>query len=383
MSYLKTNIKTALAKHRMNSENEKCSKTSKTIFDLPDHFIISTISRLDLKQRIQCSRVCKKWNRLAKDPSMWSIIDLRDYKRELSLDDVKKIILHFGSASTKELLICGNFTFDYVPAMLDALRFPNAVKKKTVIKELDADFVKNSLLIQCPNLNLISLEYLDLTEIEFGKISQLEYLKTFSLRWCDIPSNWFETQHLSEIRNLYLIRTGLLNIKDIEDICLNMPQLITLSINQAVSTLGDDSIEIICKNLINLKELDLVNTVLSDNAVGTICNSTHLCSNLNRLNLTMSSKISNDCLNLMADNLRGLNTLYLTSCFGISNINFLLNLKNLNYLNINNTSIDKHKIKENLLPHLPKCEIEYGHEKMLNRKLMWTINSSRNSVCSF
>ena len=97
----------------------------------------------------------------------------------------------------------------------------------------------------------------------------------------------------------------------------------------------------------------------------------------------MSSKISNDCLNIIADNLRGLNTLYLTSCFGISNIKFLLNFKNLNYLNINNTSIDKHQIKENLLPHLPKCEIEYGHEKMLNRKLMWTINSSRNSVCSF
>lgn len=367
----------------MNTETEECRK-SKTIFDLPDHFIISAISRLDLKQRINCSRVCKKWNRLAKDPSMWSIIDVRDYKREISLEDVKKIIFHFGSASTKELLICGNFTFDYVPAMLDALRCPKAEKKKTPIKELDVDFINSSLLFQCPNLNLISLEYLDLSHIEFGRISQLEHLKTFSLRWCDIPSNWFETSnHLSEIRNLYLIRTGLLNSKDIEDICSNMPQLITLSINQAVSTLGDDSIEIICKNLINIKQLDLVNTVLSDNAVGTICNSTHLCLNLNRLNLTMSSKISNDCLNLMADNLRGLNTLYLTSCFGISNINFLLNLKTLNYLNINNTSIDKHKIKENLLPHLPKCEIEYGHEKMLNRKLMWTINSSRNSVCSF
>ena len=133
----------------------------------------------------------------------------------------------------------------------------------------------------------------------------------------------------SQIKNLYLIRTGLLSSKDIEDICKSMPQLKTLSINQAVSTLGDDSIEIICKNLIKLQQLDLVNTVISDNAVSTICNSTHLCSNLNRLNLTMSSKISNDCLNIIADNLRGLNTLYLTSCFGISNIKFLLNFKNL------------------------------------------------------
>jgi hypothetical protein len=122
---------------------------------------------------------------------MWSIIDLRDYKRELSLDDVKQVILHFGSTSTKELIICGNFTFDYVP-MLEYPRFPKTEKKKIIIEKLDADFINDSLLIQCPNLNLISLEYLDLTQVEFSNISELKQLKTFSLRWCDIPSNWFE-----------------------------------------------------------------------------------------------------------------------------------------------------------------------------------------------
>ena len=59
------------------------------------------------------------------------------------------------------------------------------------------------------------------------------------------------------------------------------------------------------------------------------------------------------------------------------------NLNNLNYLNLNNTSIDKNEIKRTLLSMLPTTEIEYGHEKMLNRKLMWTINGSRNCVCSF
>lgn len=162
-----------------------------------------------------------------------------------------------------------------------------------------------------------------------------------------------------------------------------MPELVTLTINQAVSSLGDDSTEIICKSLIQLKQLDLVNTVISDHAVFNICNSTHLCSNLTRLNLTMSSKISNNCLHLIAENLRCLTTLYLTSCFGISNVNFLQTMKTLNYLNINNTSIEKSRIKEFLLPNLPKCEVEYGHEKILSTKSMWTINSSRNSVCSF
>ncbi len=185
------------------------------------------------------------------------------------------------------------------------------------------------------------------------------------------------------MKNLYLIRTGLLTINDIQNVCYCMPDLITLVINQAVSSLGDDSIEIICNNLLHLKQLDLINTVISDNAVTLICNTPHLCSNLTRLNLTMSSKISNNCLNLIADNLRRLTTLYLTSCFGISNISFLQNMKTLNYLNINNTSIDKNRIKEFLLPNLPECEVEYGHEKILSSKSIWTINSSRNSVCSF
>ncbi len=171
--------------------------------------------------------------------------------------------------------------------------------------------------------------------------------------------------------------------EDIQNICDCMPNLITLVVNQAVSSLGDDSIKIICQNLYNLKKIDLINTVISDYAVSLICSTPHLCTNLTRLNLTMSSKISNDCLNIISDNLRNLTSLYLTSCFGISNISFLQNMKTLSYLNINNTSIDKNRIKEFLLPNLPECEVEYGHEKILSTKSIWTINSSRNSVCSF
>lgn len=378
------------------------SCTGLNIMDLPDHFLISVFSHQNLKQRINCSRVCKKWNRLCKDASIWTIMDLRENKKDLSIYDLKQIITHFGSASTKELLICGNFAFDYVPELnIEFLQISEKISTAERMKRidmLDLEFITYNLKNYCPNLTLISFEYLDLSKINFNDFLQFNNLETFSLRWCKISPNWFDrikeneisfngksinSNRICKIKNLYLIRTGLLTKADIENICEYMPELITLTINQAVSSLGDDSIEIICKKLINLKQLDLINTVISDNAVFEICNSSHLCSNLTRLNLTMSSKLSNNCLNLIAENLHGLNTLYLTSCFGISNISFLKNLKNLNYLNINNTSIDKSRIKEYLLPNLPKCEVEYGHAKMLNSKLMWTINSSRNSVCSF
>jgi len=348
-----------------------------TILDLPDHFIISIFSYLNLKQRINCSRVCSKWNKLCKDGSLWSIIDLRKYKTLLSLNDLSQVISTFGSASTKELLVHGNYVFDDLPTLMG--------KQQHLITRLDSNFFTKCLSLHCPNLSLISFEYLDLSKINMEHFNWLKKAETISLKWCQLNADWFKTEYgrFYSMKNFYLIRTGLLNINDIESICESMPNLITLTINQAQSSLGDDSIQVICKHLIKLEELDMVNTIISDNGILNICNSTHLCANLKRLNLTMSSKLSNNCLVLIAENLHRLNTLYLTSCFGISNIKFLQNLKNLNYLNLNNTSIDKDCIRDLLLPTLPKCEIEYGHEKMLNRKLMWTINSSRNCVCSF
>ena len=367
-----------------------------TILDLPDHFIISIFGYLNLKQRINCSRfvynfliyiyiciyyflftswrVCSKWNKLSKDGSLWSIIDLRKYKTLLSFNDLNQVISTFGSASTKELLVHGNYVFDDLPI---------SVGKQHLITRLDSNFFTKCLSLNCPNLSLISFEYLDLSNINMEHFNWLKKAETISLKWCQLNADWFRSGRFHSMKNLYLIRTGLLNINDIESICESMPNLITLTINQAQSSLGDDSIQVICKHLIKLQELDMVNTIISDTGILNICNSTHLCANLKRLNLTMSSMLSNNCLVLIAENLHGLNTLYLTSCFGISNVKFLQNLKTLNYLNLNNTSIDKDCIRDLLLPTLPKCEIEYGHEKMLNRKLMWTINSSRNCVCSF
>lgn len=376
----------------VNCVDDADSTSEKTMADLPDHFLSSVIGRLSLRQRIDCSRVCKKWNRCSRDPSIWSVIDLRECKRNLSLQDLKRVISQYGSASAKELLICGNLTFDYVPMLnMQALHITEKYQpkrlKKVKITHLDTEFLSDFLVRKCPNLTLISLEYLDLAQIELGDFLGLKRLQTFSLRWCKITASWFDLsdsqKQFTSLNNLYLIRTGLLTINDTQSICTHMPNLITLTINQAVSSLGDDSIEIICHNLLSLKQLDLINTVLSDNAVTLICNSPHLRLNLTRLNLTMSSKISNACLHLISENLGQLSSLYLTSCFGISNISFLQNMKTLDYLNINNTSIDKSRIKEFLLPQLPKCEVEYGHEKILRSKSMWTINSSRNSVCSF
>jgi hypothetical protein len=312
---------------------------------------------------------------------------LRQFKQNLSLNVLRNIIKFYGSKSTTEIILAGNYIQD-------------KISEKNQLKMIDERplFYLDENLIEdisrrCPNLNKICFEYLDISSFNFEVFLSFKKLKEITLKWCNISENWFDVYHIKEknkflndynsFTSLNLSRTGSLNKNDIENICLLMPNLKIFSINQSQSTISDDSIEVIVKHLKNLQELDLINTLISDNAIFTICQSVELCQSLKRLNLCMSCGLSNNCLNAIADNLIHLKTLYLTSCFGISNANLFKNLNKLVYLNLNNTSISKNEIEKTLKPMLPSTEIEYGHEKMLNRKLMWTINGSRNSVCSF
>ena len=89
------------------------------------------------------------------------------------------------------------------------------------------------------------------------------------------------------MKNLYLNRS--LGVKltrfDLDHICRTMPNLICLVINQAESSIGDDSVGIICERLLKLEQLDLINTIITDQAIENICSSESLCSNLIKLNL--------------------------------------------------------------------------------------------------
>src|SRR5262249_20327413 len=156
----------------------------------------------------------------------------------------------------------------------------------------------------------------------------------------------------------------------------------SLCINQAHSTLGDDSLDILGAQLKLLTHLDFINTAITDVGIEQLCSRVHTCERLAHLNLSMSSRIGNHALACVVRSLLNLRALVLTSCFGISNLKLLENLRHLRYLNLNNTSIVKEIIDEMALV-MPWCEVEFGHPKVLKQKNNWTINGSRNSVCSF
>lgn len=333
-----------------------------------------------------------------KEGSLWTEIDLRKYNKSLSLEDLKNLIKRYGCESTKSLMLYGVFNQDSLAKKIENLKINqdnnNNIKKSSLARQekifyLDEHFMNEILALHCPNINAISLEYLDLSDLNIVMFLSLKKLKSLNIKWCNINSeNWFECSsanemnHESNLKDFYLIKTGTQTHENVIQISNLMPNLKILSISQANSTLKNNSVDVIVKKLVKLEKLELINTLLDDDAILKICNSTELKRSLTHLNVSMSSSITNNCLLAIGD-LVYIKSLYLTSCFGISNFNLLLNLVKLDYLNVNNTSIDKEHIRNVLVPMLPNCEIEYGHEKILNKKLTWTINGSRNSVCSF
>lgn len=385
-----------LAVESSSLTSDECSgAATKTILHLPDHFMVSVFRRVSFSHRLRLGEVCKKWNELVHECSLWTVLDLKQLRSSYSYDQLKGFISNYGNAATKELSVLGNYN-SYANIDLDW----DAHGRLTY---LGPEFFVDTLAVRCANLSLIDLECLDLRAVSMQMFTtSFKALKSFSLKLCRISNEFFTDSELSQdnsqavvvaaehqsnialpsIESLYLIRTGLLYRREIEAICVRMPKLTTLVIMQASSTIDDACVEVIASRLDCLEQLDLTNTYLSDHAIYKICESPSLCERLTRLNLSMSSSISNQCLPTIANHLSNLRTLYLTSCFGISNPFLLQNLNQLVYLNINNTSIQNDRIKE-FLTLIPKCEVDYGHQKMLTAKKMWTINGSRNSVCSF
>lgn len=333
---------------------------------------------------------------------LWSQINLEKYRSQLRLDDLKQMIQVYGRSSSRLFSLTGNCTHDNILILENNINDDedddnnnnNDHDSSKPIYFLDREFMCDILAVKCAHLNTIRLEHLDLSKLELRMFFEFDSLETLSLKWCYTNSaTWYAHDEndtsssvvSSNIKHLYLTRSSCsykLNKRDMEFICKRMPRLTTLSITQTKSTLIDDFIEPIVYYTHNLESLDLVNTLLTDRAIELMCLSPTLSVKLKHLNVSMSSSLSNNCLVNISQNLTGLKSLVLTSCFGISDIYLLQNLVHLTYLNINNTSLDKVQISE-LRDRLAKCEIEFGHEKMLNKKAMWTINGSRNCGCSF
>jgi hypothetical protein len=171
---------------------------------------------------------------LIRDGSLWKKIDLRQYKSDISLTNLKKIASVYANDSTKQLFLLGNYAED--GAKTQELVEPS----NRPLYYLDTHFFDEILLPKANNLTHINLEYLDLIQLNFSMIIQLPNLEHLSLTWCNLDPDWFQDQNptlvqttLPRLQHLYLIRSGNLCSKDIERICKIAPDLKTLIVNQS------------------------------------------------------------------------------------------------------------------------------------------------------
>ena len=320
----------------------------------------------------------------------------------MSLANLKQLA-HVYARNVRHLALDGNYAhldqrqhqhhYQQVAATGAGEKKPKDDEKEPLFY-LDRELIGESLATYSPCMVSISLDHLDLSTMSFGLLlDSFVHLAELRLNWCHLGDVWFAPQQFKQhqvphatMRLLRLARTSgrSLDVEDVRAIATRVPNLHTLSLSQSQSSIDDACVALIVGAFERLRELDLVNTQISDEAIiRHVCESTRMCAQLTRLNVCMSSQLSNRSLEAICRHLRQLKCLYLTSCFGISNVDLVCLLTRLSYLNINNTSIDRAIIKNVLVPQLPNCEIEHGHEKMLTAKSMWTINGSRNSVCSF
>ena len=64
-----------------------------TFASLPDSVIIQIFSYLYYPSLVRSTRVCKRWHRLAYDPSLWKSVHIRDkHARKVEADTIARII---------------------------------------------------------------------------------------------------------------------------------------------------------------------------------------------------------------------------------------------------------------------------------------------------
>lgn len=169
--------------------------------------------------------VCKKWNQLARDGSLWRRLDLRPYKSKLSPDDLERLVNVYGSDSTRDLRLLGNY-------VEDAPRSNNPIDQQpALVVALDVRFWSHVLHAKARLLTYLTLECLDLSGLDFDAMCAFERLESLSIAWSNLSETWFRSSNsrrqssLAALKSFYLIRCSgrQLDCNDVNTICSTAP----------------------------------------------------------------------------------------------------------------------------------------------------------------
>ncbi|KAG5666354.1 hypothetical protein PVAND_014388 [Polypedilum vanderplanki] len=212
-------------------------RREKAISDMPDEVIFKIMSFLDLKSLYNCSRVSKKFHQIAKDPLLYTEVNLRVYWYRVntilfsSLQERCKLIRKLDLSS------CGYY--GSVTAE-DFIKFLRANGRSLTHLRLNSSQFLNSFCLQqigfkCENLIELSLQnYANISEErEFRPLSLLTRLETVDLSRSGIDTFALVTLMKSN-KNLLHMYLAFNQQLSVDQICLHisidLPRLRTLDL---------------------------------------------------------------------------------------------------------------------------------------------------------
>jgi len=259
----------------------------------------------------KCALVCKRWRRLSLDDSLWKRLDLG--LKTLPAGVVGQVL---GRGCQFLRLARSTMASDIFISPLNST--PTfSVDRRSKLQYLDLSMASiavpclESLMATCRQLKKLALENCELSDRACEGISQNSHLDT-----------------------LHLAMTQGLTSAGITTILAGCPGL--LELNVGWTGLSEEGVVAVCENLQpQLERLNLSGNrdTLRDEHVGLIVDN---CPNLRELDLSDATKITSISLDLVVENLKSIESLSTSRCYGISPSSYLIlsSCPSLLYLNV-------------------------------------------------
>ncbi|KAM6975513.1 S-phase kinase-associated protein 2 [Tautogolabrus adspersus] len=254
----------------------KTGPTSGISWDhLPEELLLRILFYLPLQDLLRMSRVCKRWNRLAFDESLWHSVDLEG-------------LTHMGQA-LQQVLNIGVCRLRCPRSFVEETNFTGTGALQIVELDLSSSIIPTSalesIICRCTQLEYLSLEGLQLSDAIISSLSKntnllqlnlsgcsgfsappladmlksCSRIKQLNISWCD-----FSNDHVkSVVENLSSAVTQLnisgyresLTLDDVTMLVTRCPQIQTLDLSDSTLLMAD-SFHVL-KQLKNLLHLSL------------------------------------------------------------------------------------------------------------------------------
>ncbi|KAG8599063.1 hypothetical protein GDO81_002862 [Engystomops pustulosus] len=222
---------------------------------LPDELLLGIFSYLHLTDLLRVSRVCKRWNRLSCDESLWHSVDLTG--KHLT-DGVIGKLLSLGVVALRCPRSCiGEPVFKQVrPLRLQHADLSNCTVSTEALQ---------SIISRCHNLHNLSLEGLELSDTLMCAIAQNSDLERLNLGGCSGFSPESLTQMLKSCTSLEELNLSWCDftVDHVKNAVENFPKSLTqLNFSGYRQNLEIVDVETLVQRCPDLKNLDLSDSVM-------------------------------------------------------------------------------------------------------------------------